>query len=71
VRAEIVTDDGFSVHADADELVAWLLAMPEAPRTVYVVHGEPTAAEALAERVREAADCAVAVARLGERVLAD
>lgn len=71
VRAEIVTDNGFSVHADADELVGWLLEMPEPPRTVYVVHGEPEAAEALARRIRSDLDCAVAVARLGERVLLD
>ncbi len=71
VRAEIVTDEGFSVHADADELVGWLLEMPQPPQTVYLAHGEPAAAEALAERIRSALDCAVAVARLGERVLVD
>lgn len=69
VRAEVVTDNGFSVHADADELVGWLLEMPEPPTTVHVVHGEPDAAEALAQRIRAALDCAVGVARLGERVL--
>ncbi len=69
VRAEIVTDDGFSVHADSDELLDWLLEMPEPPRTVHVVHGETSAAEALAARIRATLDCSVAVARLGERVL--
>ena len=69
VRAEVVTDEGFSVHADADELVSWLLGMPRLPESVYIVHGEPEAARALAERVREAMDCSVAVARLDERVL--
>lgn len=71
VRAEVVTDSGFSVHADADELVSWLQAMPEPPETVYIVHGEPEAAASLADRVRETVDCAVAVARLGERILLD
>lgn len=71
VRAEVVQDEGFSVHADAGELVDWLRAMPEPPRTVHVVHGEPAAAAALAERVRDALDCAVSVPRPGERVRLD
>lgn len=71
VRAEVVADEEFSVHADADELLAWLQEMPTPPQTVYLVHGEPDASAALARRVREALDCAVVVPRLGERVLAD
>ncbi|WP_428994721.1 MBL fold metallo-hydrolase RNA specificity domain-containing protein [Ferrimicrobium acidiphilum] len=45
--------------------------MPEPPRTVYVTHGEPSASEALASRIRSQVDASVAVARRGERVLAD
>jgi metallo-beta-lactamase family protein len=71
VRAEVVADEEFSVHADADELLAWLQEMPTPPETVYLVHGEPDASAALARRVREVLDCAVVVPRLGERVLAD
>lgn len=50
VRAEVVVVPGFSAHADAHDLVAWLSAMP-APDSAYVVHGEPSAAAALAERL--------------------
>ncbi|MEO7754377.1 MAG: MBL fold metallo-hydrolase, partial [Terracoccus sp.] len=71
VRAEIVSLDDFSVHADADELLAWLGELPEPPLTVHVVHGEPAAAHALAAVVRERFDCAVSVPRYGERVLLD
>jgi metallo-beta-lactamase family protein len=71
VRAEVVADDEFSVHADADELLGWLQQMPTPPQTVYLVHGEPDASAALAARVRDALDCAVVTPRLGERVLAD
>lgn len=71
VRAEVVHDDEFSVHADADELVQWLREMPTAPDTVYVVHGEEEAARALADRIRDDRDCAVTVPRRGERVLVD
>ena len=68
VRAEIVQDEEFSVHADADELMQWLRSLPEAPETLYVVHGEPEASEALAQRVRDELDWTVVVPRVGERV---
>lgn len=71
VRAEVVHDEEFSVHADADELLGWLRAMSPPPSTVYVVHGEERAASALADRIREDRDCAVTVPRRGERVLVD
>jgi len=68
VRAEVVIDHGFSVHADATELLTWLQALPAAPETVYIVHGEPGSARSLAARVRaETGWCAV-VPELGERV---
>ena len=71
VRAEIVAIPDFSVHADADELVAWVASAEELPRTVYVVHGEPTSAAALARRLEaELGVCAI-VPREGERVLLD
>jgi metallo-beta-lactamase family protein len=68
VRAEVVIDHGFSVHADASELLTWLHALPAAPETVYIVHGEPESARSLAAKVRaETGWCAV-VPELGERV---
>ncbi len=68
VRAEIVTDDSFSVHADADEILAWLTDLPTEPQTVFVVHGETGAAETLARRIRDELDWCAVVPRLGERV---
>jgi metallo-beta-lactamase family protein len=53
VHAEIVQVPDFSVHADADELLAWLGRAPTPPRTVYVVHGEPRANENLARLIRD------------------
>jgi metallo-beta-lactamase family protein len=68
VRAEVVADEEFSVHADADELVAWLREIPEPPETVYVTHGEPDSSARLAERIRGELDVTAVVPRLGERV---
>lgn len=40
VRARIVRMDGFSAHADRDELLKWLSGLQKPPRLVYVTHGE-------------------------------
>lgn len=50
VRAEVEQVHGYSAHADAAGLVRWLSTMP-VPDTAYVVHGEPAAAAALAQRL--------------------
>lgn len=52
VRAHIETLDGLSAHADRDEIVRWLRGFTRPPRQVFVVHGEPRAAESLAAYVR-------------------
>ncbi len=69
VRADVVVDDTFSVHADADELVSWLDRLPRPPEVIYLVHGEPEARQALAERIRQSIDSAVVLPRLGEGVV--
>jgi metallo-beta-lactamase family protein len=53
VRAEIVNLDLLSAHADRDGLLAWLAKLPQAPREVYVTHGEPTAADSLRLAIEE------------------
>lgn len=69
VRAEVVQDSTFSVHADGDELIAWISRAERPPHTVYVVHGEPQAAAGLARRIRRELDLCAVVPHLGERVL--
>lgn len=70
-RAEIVDLPAFSVHADADELLAWVAAAPVEPDSVYVVHGEPGASTALALRIETALDWTAVVPRHGEVVRLD
>lgn len=71
VRAEIVQIPDFSVHADAAELTAWVGSAPTLPRTVYVVHGEPHSAAALARRLEDDLGVCAVVPRQGERVRLD
>ena len=53
VRAEVAMLDTLSGHADAAELLAWLKTCPKPPRTTFITHGEPTAADALRLRIEE------------------
>lgn len=68
VRADIVGVDSFSAHADATELVDWATAAAP-PRTAYLVHGEPTSAQALADRLASDHDWPAVVPHDDERVL--
>lgn len=68
VRAEVVVIDGFSAHADADELIAWFSTVSP-PRTAYVVHGEPDSAETFAERLDDELGWNAVVPRYLERVV--
>lgn len=51
VHAHIAKVNSFSVHADANELIAWLKKVVK-PGQAFVVHGEQDAQEALAGRLR-------------------
>jgi len=53
VKAEISQLEGFSGHADADELMQWLRGFEAAPAQTFVVHGEPHAADTLRSRVQD------------------
>lgn len=51
VRAQIGQLQASSSHADANELLAWMRALPTPPRLVFVTHGEPEASDALRQRI--------------------
>ena len=68
VRANVSALDGFSGHADADELMAWMQATPRAPRQTFVVHGEPDAADSLRLRIQNQLGWPVRVPQHGETV---
>jgi metallo-beta-lactamase family protein len=71
VRAEVVTIDGLSPHADGDGILRWLRTATRAPRRLFVVHGDPAPAAALAERVRRELSWSVSVPAYGDRVALD
>jgi len=55
VGARVVQISGLSAHADRDELLRWVRPLSEGtpPRTTFVTHGDPEAADALAVALRE------------------
>ena len=65
VRAEVVALQSSSAHADGTQLLAWLRRMPQAPQQVYVVHGEPEAADTLRQRIERELTWRVAVPEHG------
>ena len=68
VRAAVSSMQGFSGHADADELLAWLGRLPAPPRQTFVVHGEPDAADTLRLRIKDQLGWQVRVPQHGEVV---
>lgn len=77
VKCRVVSISGFSAHADEHELTAWLSHFAAAggtdasngrPKRVFLVHGDPDATSAFAERVRREIGFEVALPRYREVV---
>ena len=56
VRASIHTIGGLSAHADQAGLLDWLRGFKQAPKTVFVVHGEAESSSVFAACIREELD---------------
>ena len=68
VHAPVSALEGFSGHADADELLAWMQTMAGAPKQTFVVHGEPEAADTLRLRIKDELGWPARVPQHGETV---
>jgi len=69
VRARIAQIHGFSSHADRNELSRWLSELKRAPKRVFVVHGEPQAAQQFGEFLRERTNWDISVPKYGAEAL--
>jgi metallo-beta-lactamase family protein len=54
VEAEIYNLEGFSGHADREELMDWVGGFQRPPYEIFIVHGEEDAKRDLAESIRNA-----------------
>lgn len=52
VKARVVQVNGFSSHADRDELLRWLGGLRKPPQKLFVVHGESESAFHFADYIR-------------------
>ena len=52
VKAKIEQISGFSAHADYNEILAWLSNFNEAPKNIFIVHGEASQSAALSKRIQ-------------------
>jgi metallo-beta-lactamase family protein len=53
INAEIYDLEGFSAHADRDELLGWLSGFKRLSRKIFLVHGEEEAKKALANSIKQ------------------
>jgi metallo-beta-lactamase family protein len=53
VKARVTKIMGLSGHADSFELLHWLQPWQEAPKRVFVIHGEPSRSQAMARQFQE------------------
>jgi len=53
VKAEVVNLDMLSAHADQSELLDWLKPLEREPKQIFIVHGEPDAADGLRLALKE------------------
>jgi metallo-beta-lactamase family protein len=68
VKAQIETLGGFSAHAGQNELIEWISQFDSSPKVV-LVHGEPKALEALAEKLWQDKGIKAIVPSLGQSLV--
>jgi metallo-beta-lactamase family protein len=68
VSVHLETLDGFSAHADVDELVEWLELLGGLPKRTFVVHGEEDASLSFARTLEDRFGAEVTVQELGQTV---
>ena len=68
VKCHVERVEGFSAHADWQGILRWLSGLHRPPNTVFLTHGEPEGASAMAEHIHERFGWNVHVPAFGETV---
>jgi metallo-beta-lactamase family protein len=71
VNARVVKINGFSAHADKEELLQWLSGLKRPPRKLFVVHGESESAQHFGEFMRDKTGWDVMVPAYQDEVILD
>jgi metallo-beta-lactamase family protein len=67
IKAEVADLEMLSAHADANEIMRWLSGFRTPPKETFIVHGEPSASDALRQRIEADLDWNCSVAQMGGR----
>ena len=65
VKAHVFGIGGLSAHADQAELLTWIKGFVPAPEAVFLVHGEPSAQEALRIKIKDELHVSVTIMKEG------
>ena len=71
VKARIARINGFSAHADKEELFEWLSELKKPPRKLFIVHGESDSANEFGDYIREKTGWDVMVPAYQDEVVLD
>tara|TARA_R110002073_G_scaffold40547_5_gene114980 strand:+ start:86505 stop:87881 length:1377 start_codon:yes stop_codon:yes gene_type:complete len=66
VKAAIKNIESLSAHADQKELLNWVSAIKNIPEQVYLIHGEPTASDALRVKIKDTYNWHVHIPKLND-----
>jgi metallo-beta-lactamase family protein len=69
VAARIARIDSMSAHADRNEILRWLRALPSPPGRLCLVHGEPSPMDALKSLIEQRLGWNVRTPNHGERIV--
>jgi len=69
VKAKVVQINGFSSHADRDELLKWLKCLNKPPKKIFIVHGESDSALNFCDYIREKTGWQVAVPEYQQEII--
>ena len=71
VKARIARINGFSAHADKEELYTWLSELKRPPKKLFVVHGEAESAQHFADYIGQKTGWQVVVPAYQDEVVLD
>jgi metallo-beta-lactamase family protein len=71
VSAQIHNLDGFSAHADKDQLLAWLAGFTQKPAAMFIVHGEQDMAVPFARTIDETFHVPAYIPQYGDTAVLD
>jgi len=66
INAHIEMIDGFSGHADYNEMLAWLMPFNKKPENVFLVHGEEESSSSLADKISNTYGWKTTIPKFGE-----